>query len=123
MARVDTSTRIFGWKTTLPLAFAPSAMQRLTGDEGELGNVRAAVKLGLNMTLSSQSTTSLEDVMAAAREQAGGDAVSPKLWFQIYLTGDWEKNTNLIKRAEGESTADWLRNGVRVLTKMGSCWV
>lgn len=89
-------------------------MQRLTGDEGELGNVRAAVKLGLSMTLSSQSTTSLEDVMAAAREQAGGGgAVSPRLWFQIYLTGDWEKNTNLIKRAEGESTADRLRMGCK----------
>jgi (S)-2-hydroxy-acid oxidase len=87
-------------------------MQRLTGDEGELGNVRTAVKMGLNMTLSSQSTTSLEDVMAAAREQASG-IVSPKLWFQIYLTGDWEKNVKLIQRAEGQSntpdtgTTEW----------------
>ena len=86
----------------MPVAFAPSAMQRLAGGEGETDTAKAAVNAGLNLTLSSQSTTSLEDVMAAAKQEAGG-AVSPKLWFQIYLTPDWERNTELIKRAEGWS--------------------
>lgn len=97
---VDTSTTIFGWMTTLPIAFAPSAMQKLAGGEGELDVARTASKMKLNMTLSSQSTTTLEDVMAAAKAQAVGGTLSPKFWFQIYLTPDMEHNITLIKRAE-----------------------
>jgi (S)-2-hydroxy-acid oxidase len=75
-------------------------MQKLAGGEGEIDAARAASKLGLNMTLSSQSTTSLEDVMAAAKAEAGG-TLSPKFWFQIYMTPDMNHNTTLIRRAEG----------------------
>lgn len=84
----------------MPFGFAPSAMQKLAGGHGESDTARAASKLGLNLTLSSQSTTSLEDVMAAASQEIGG-AAQPKFWFQIYLTPDWEHNMQLIRRAEG----------------------
>ena len=97
---VDTTTEIFGWRATIPVAFAPSALQGLAGGHGEADTVKAAMNLGLNMTLSSQSTVSLEDVMATAKMEAR-DNVEPKLWFQIYLTADWEVNTQLIRRAEG----------------------
>jgi (S)-2-hydroxy-acid oxidase len=76
-------------------------MQKLAGGDGELDVSRAASKLKLNMTLSSQSTTSLEDVVAAAKAQAVGGILSPKFWFQIYLTPDMSHNIDLIKRAEG----------------------
>lgn len=76
-------------------------MQKLAGGEGEIDVGRTAAKMGLNMTLSSQSTTSLEDVMSAAKTEAGGAAVSPKFWFQIYLRPDMDHNVALIKRAEG----------------------
>jgi (S)-2-hydroxy-acid oxidase len=100
VSSIDTTTRIFDWTASIPVAFAPSAMQKLAGGEGELDVARTASKLGLNMTLSSQSTTSLEDVMNAAKEQAGGNVI-PKFWFQIYLTPDMNHNIALIKRAEG----------------------
>ncbi|CAG9981047.1 unnamed protein product [Clonostachys byssicola] len=101
---VSTETEIFGRTSALPIAFAPSAMQRLAGGEGEIDTARAAVKAGLSLTLSSQSTVSLEDVMEAAKAAADG-GVEPNFWFQIYLTADWEWNTQLIARAE-EETAD-----------------
>ena len=85
----------------MPIAFAPSAMQKLAGGDGELDVARTAAKMQLNMTLSSQSTTSLEDTMAAAKAEAVG---TPNLWFQIYLTPDMNHNMKLIRRAEGNLT-------------------
>jgi (S)-2-hydroxy-acid oxidase len=101
--KIDTRTTVFGSTICLPIAFAPSATQRLAGGEGELDVVRTASNPGLNMTLSSQSTTSLEEVMTAAKLQAagGGGVLSPKFWFQIYMTPDMNHSIALIKRAEG----------------------
>ncbi|KAI9933134.1 hypothetical protein AWENTII_002844 [Aspergillus wentii] len=91
VSHVNPSTDLFGIKYPLPIGIAPSAMQRLASPEGELGMAKAAVAMGLNLTLSSQSTTSLEDVI---------DAGNPSFWFQIYLTTDLSKSVPLIKRAE-----------------------
>jgi (S)-2-hydroxy-acid oxidase len=98
---IDTRTTVFGSKTCLPIAFAPGAMQKLAGGEGELDVARTASNMGSNMTLSSQFTTSLEEVTLAAKSQAAGGVLSPKLWFQIYMAPDMNHNIVLIKRAEG----------------------
>lgn len=95
---VDTSTTLFGHRYPLPIGIAPSAMQRLVGGNGEVDMARAAAVLGMNMTLSSQSTTSLEEVM---QERKCVDR-PPPFWMQIYMTQDLTKSTPLIKRAEGE---------------------
>lgn len=55
-------------------------MQRMATPEGELATARAAAKHGTLMTLSSWSTTSLEDTMKAAPR-------GPK-WFQLYVYKD-----------------------------------
>ncbi|KAF1854808.1 hypothetical protein Lal_00008670 [Lupinus albus] len=68
VSRVDTSTKLFGWSSPLPISIAPSAMQKLAGGEGELDVARAAASVGVNVTLSSQSTTSLEDVQAVRQK-------------------------------------------------------
>ncbi|OMP83802.1 Hydroxyacid oxidase [Diplodia seriata] len=96
VTNVDTSTTIFGHRYPLPIGIAPSAMQRLVGGNGEVDMARAASVLGMNMTLSSQSTTGLEEVI---RERNGVDS-PPPFWMQIYLTQDLAKSTPLIKRAE-----------------------
>jgi (S)-2-hydroxy-acid oxidase len=75
-------------------------MQKLAGGEGEMDVARAAAKLGVNLILSSQSTTSLEDVMSCKESSSGGG--DPAFWMQLYLTKDPEKSVPLIKRAEGE---------------------
>ncbi|KAI5262808.1 FMN-dependent dehydrogenase [Aureobasidium subglaciale] len=94
---IDTSTTVFGKRYPFPVAFAPSAMQQLCHPRGELETAEAAAAHGLSMTLSSQSTTSLEDVAKACNiSKLDG----PDFWFQLYLTQDPEYSLKLIKRAE-----------------------
>ncbi|KAI1017934.1 hypothetical protein LB504_003911 [Fusarium proliferatum] len=104
VSRVDTSTKLFGWSSPLPISIAPSAMQQLAGGQGELDVAMAAAFMGVNVTLSSQSTTSLEDVQAARQKvmrDAGRQAPPP--WMQLYLCEDVKKSVNLIRRAEAAS--------------------
>ncbi|OOF91242.1 hypothetical protein ASPCADRAFT_518806 [Aspergillus carbonarius ITEM 5010] len=100
VSSVDTSTTLLGYKTALPIGIAPSAMQRLAGGEGEIDIATAAATMKLNMTLSSQSTTSLEDVAATRHLAHTGDLAPPPFWMQIYLYEDVQKSVNLIRRAE-----------------------
>ena len=77
-------------------------MQKLAGGEGELDVARAAASVGVNVTLSSQSTVSLEDVQATRQKvmrDVGRQAPPP--WMQLYLYEDVKKSVNLIRRAEG----------------------
>ncbi|KAJ5107222.1 hypothetical protein N7456_003897 [Penicillium angulare] len=97
VSHVDTSVKIFGQTLPIPIGIAPTAMQRLASPEGELDVSRAASSMGLNMTLSSNSTTSLEDVISA-RQQTSNTV--PPFWFQIYLHTKLELSVPLIKRAE-----------------------
>ncbi|KAJ5279611.1 S-2-hydroxy-acid oxidase [Penicillium angulare] len=97
VSHVDTSVKIFGQTLPIPIGIAPTAMQRLASPEGELDVSRAASSMGVNMTLSSNSTTSLEDVIFA-RQQTSSPA--PPYWFQIYLHTKLELSVPLIKRAE-----------------------
>ena len=95
VSRVDTTMRLFGRKYPYPIAFAPSAMQKLAHPKGEESVALAAHKLGVNMTLSSQSTTSLEDVAALMPTTPDG----PERWFQLYMSEDPELSVPLIERA------------------------
>ena len=97
VAKVDTSTRLLGHTYPLPIGIAPTAMQKLVSGGGELDVARAASSMGLNLTLSSNSTTLLEDVMSVNHQEG---ARAP-FWFQIYLPTKQELIIPLIKRAEG----------------------
>jgi (S)-2-hydroxy-acid oxidase len=83
--------------TNIPIAVAPSAYQKLAGGEGEPDTARAAWALGTNITLSSNATTSLEDVASALPER---DEHYPKPWFQLYFLNSRNLTTDLIQRAE-----------------------
>ncbi|CAG9988045.1 unnamed protein product [Clonostachys byssicola] len=97
VADVDTSTYIFGKRYDIPIAIAPSAYQKLVGPGGEIDMTRASYALGTNFTLSSNATTSLEDVMAALPTR---DAKYPAPWFQLYFLRSREQTRGVIKRAE-----------------------
>lgn len=98
---VDTSVEVFGVCSALPVGIAPSAMQRLAGGDGEIDVAKAAAAMGLNLTLSSQSTSSLEEVMRMKIDTEKGLS-GPPFWMQIYLHHDIQKSVPLIKRAEGK---------------------
>ena len=62
VTNVDTSTTIFGKHYDVPIAVTPSAYQKLAAHGGEIDMARASRNLGSNFTVSSNATTSLEDV-------------------------------------------------------------
>lgn len=97
VAEIDTSTTIFGKRYDIPIAIAPSAYQRLVGNGGEVDVTRASYALGTNFTLSSNSTTSLEDVMSSLPQRS---PEYPSPWFQLYFLRSRDLTTKLIRRAE-----------------------
>jgi (S)-2-hydroxy-acid oxidase len=76
---------------------APSAYQKLVGNGGEVDVSRASYALGTNFTLSSNSTTSLEDVVSALPARSDD---YPRPWFQLYFLRSRASTIELIRRAE-----------------------
>ena len=92
VAAIDTSVFLFKYRNAFPLGVAPTAMQRMAHDEGELATARACKKAGLVMGLSSFSTTTLEEVAQACGE-------TPHV-LQLYLFEERAHSRRLIARAK-----------------------
>jgi len=88
---IDTSRTIFGTKWDTPIVLSPVGSQKAFHHEGELGVARAARTKGHLMMLSTVTTSSIEDVIAAR----GGP-----VWQQLYPTNVWEVGRAIVKRAE-----------------------
>jgi len=67
---------LFGQPSTAPLAIAPTGLNGMLHPEGDIALARAAAAFGIPYTLSTLSTSRLEDVAA----EAGG-----RLWMQLYV--------------------------------------
>jgi 4-hydroxymandelate oxidase len=91
VSKIDLRTELLGRTIPLPILIAPTAYQRLIHPDGELATVRGANATGATMVVSTQATTSLEEVAAAA--------TSP-LWFQLYLQANRDFTRALVNRAE-----------------------
>ena len=92
---VDTSRRhlgttIFGAPSMAPLVIAPTGLNNMLHPGGDLALARAAARRGIPFTLSSLSTTRLEEVA----RQAGG-----RLWMQLYVLKDRAVARDLMQRA------------------------
>ncbi|CAM6044396.1 unnamed protein product [Sphagnum compactum] len=89
---VDLTTTVLGFKISMPIMVAPTAMQRMAHPEGELATARAAAAAGTIMTLSSWATSSVEEVAS----------VGPGIrFFQLYVYKDRNVVAQLVRRAEG----------------------
>ncbi|XP_045509233.1 hydroxyacid oxidase 1 [Colias croceus] len=88
----DLQTTILGERVTMPVGISPTAMQRMAHPEGETANVKAAQAEGVIYTLSTISTSSIEEVAEAAP--------SAIKWFQLYIYNDREITKKLVLRAE-----------------------
>ncbi|KAH7039815.1 FMN-dependent dehydrogenase [Microdochium trichocladiopsis] len=97
VSKINTRTTIFGKTYDIPIAIAPTAYQKLVGNDGEVGLTRASHALGSNFILSSNATTSLEDVMSALPQRANH---YPRPWFQLYFLRSREVTARVIRRAE-----------------------
>ncbi|KAF9142148.1 Hydroxyacid oxidase 1, partial [Linnemannia schmuckeri] len=103
VSKVDTTTTLLGHTVASPICIAPTAMQRLANDAGEKATARAAAKAKKCMILSSWSTTSAEDTIAAGREIPVDQSASgglPLFWFQLYVYKDRAVTEQLIRRVE-----------------------
>jgi 4-hydroxymandelate oxidase len=87
----DLSTTIFGQHVDFPILVAPTAFHKLAHPDGELATGRAAVKAKTIMTLSSLSTTTIEEV---------AEATNKTFWFQLYINKQREYTRDLVARAE-----------------------
>jgi L-lactate dehydrogenase (cytochrome) len=89
VSEVDLSTRVLDQPIDLPLLLAPTGFTRLFHHAGEIAAARAARDAGTLYTLSSLSTTSIEELAAA---------VPAAHWFQLYVWRDRSVLQDFIER-------------------------
>ncbi|KAF9360995.1 Hydroxyacid oxidase 1 [Mortierella sp. AD094] len=102
VSKVETQTTLLGHPVSSPICISPTAMQRLVNDEGEKATARAAARAKKCMILSSWSTTTAEDTIAAGNEipvQHNTPGL-PLFWFQLYVYKDRAMTESLIRRVE-----------------------
>ena len=92
---IDTSSRhlrteILGRPAAAPLVIGPTGLNGMLHADGDIGLARAAAHLGIPFTLSTMSTTRLEDVA----KQAGG-----RLWMQLYVLKNRAVAEDIMTRA------------------------
>jgi len=86
---IDTSRRIMGRDSALPLVLSPTALQRAFHRDGERAVARAADKFSIWFGISSLATHSIEEIAALTN--------GPKL-FQLYVHKDKGLNASMIER-------------------------
>ncbi|HBU58164.1 MAG TPA: alpha-hydroxy-acid oxidizing enzyme [Gemmatimonadetes bacterium] len=95
VSNLDTSVNIFGRKWDTPIMIAPCGSQKAFHADGELAVARAAASRQHLQTLSTVSSTAVEEV---------NDARGEPVWYQLYLSpvgpGSWEGATALMKRSQ-----------------------
>lgn len=87
----DLSCSLLGHTLPFPVILAPTALHKMAHPEGETATARGAAAAGTLQTLSSISSTSLEEVAASAPG-------APR-WFQLYCYTDRSVSEMLVKRA------------------------
>ena len=92
VAVIDPATTILGRPAALPLVFGPTGFTRMMHAAGEAAVARAAGRLGVPYTLSTLGTTSIEELAA--------DAAETERWFQLYVSKDRGRATELVARAK-----------------------
>lgn len=88
---INMSVKLFGAPWETPLVICPVGSQKAFYREGEIAVARAAKAKGHLQILSTVSSSSVEDVIAAR----GGP-----VWFQLYANNDSNVVSGMVKRAE-----------------------
>ncbi|XP_059070025.1 glycolate oxidase 1-like [Cryptomeria japonica] len=91
VSKIDTSSTMLGFKISMPIMIAPTAMQKMAHPDGELATARAASAAGTIMTLSSWATSSVEEISST------GPGIR---FFQLYVVKDRHVVAQLVRRAE-----------------------
>jgi L-lactate dehydrogenase (cytochrome) len=99
VSAVDTTSRILGVPAAMPVVFGPTGFTRMMHAAGESAVARAAGRAGVPYVLSTLGTTSVE--------RLAEEAPNTRRWFQLYVSKDRGRSSNLIARA-AESGYDTL---------------
>ena len=91
VSTVNTGTTILGRPSALPIVFGPTGFTRMMHAAGEIAVARAAGRAGIPYTLATLGTTSIERLAA--------QAPTTERWFQLYVSKDRSRSTELISRA------------------------
>ncbi|KAL0926488.1 hypothetical protein M5K25_002723 [Dendrobium thyrsiflorum] len=91
VSKIDMTTTVLGFKISMPIMIAPTAMQKMAHPEGEYATARAASAANTIMTLSSWATSSVEEVAST------GPGIR---FFQLYVYKDRNVVEQLVRRAE-----------------------
>ncbi|KAF7851164.1 hypothetical protein BT93_L4391 [Corymbia citriodora subsp. variegata] len=91
VSHIDMTTTVLGFKISMPIMVAPTAMQKMAHPDGEYATARAASAAGTIMTLSSWATSSVEEVAST------GPGIC---FFQLYVLKDRNVVAQLVRRAE-----------------------
>ncbi|CAD5323053.1 unnamed protein product [Arabidopsis thaliana] len=91
VSKIDMTTTVLGFKISMPIMVAPTAMQKMAHPDGEYATARAASAAGTIMTLSSWATSSVEEVAST------GPGIR---FFQLYVYKNRNVVEQLVRRAE-----------------------
>ncbi|KAG6362975.1 hypothetical protein INS49_008070 [Diaporthe citri] len=92
----DLSVELLGKKYSSPVVMAPVGVQAAYHQDRELGVAEACAELGVPFTLSTASTSTIEEVAAAP----AAPGPQPDRWFQLYWPQDDEITASLLGRAK-----------------------
>ena len=91
VATRDLRTKLLGLDLPHPILLAPTALHRVAHPDGEAATARGAAAAGALFTVSTATSTPLEDIARAAPEALR--------WFQLYHLGTREASESLIRHA------------------------
>ena len=91
VSRIDLRTTLLGTPVDMPIAVAPTAMQRLAHERGEVETARGAEAAGTLMILSTRASMPFTAIAEAAPD-------APR-WFQVYVMRDRGLTTELVEQA------------------------
>jgi 4-hydroxymandelate oxidase len=91
VSKVDMSADILGVKYASPIIVAPTGGHKAYHADGEAGVAKAAKSGDHLVILSTQASTSIEDVTAARGQP---------IWYQLYATNKFEVAKHHVQRAE-----------------------
>jgi L-lactate dehydrogenase (cytochrome) len=90
VSNIDLSVSLFGHSMAMPVMCSPTGFGRIAHSQGELAVARAARDAGLDYSLSTLATRSIEDI-------ASVDGLHK--WFQIYTWRDRDMVKEMVLRA------------------------
>lgn len=91
VAQRDLSVEVFGQKLAFPMILSPIGLTGLASPKGELDAARAAEAAGIGYCLSTNASTSIEEIAASTARP---------FWFQLYVMKDRGLTQSLMERAK-----------------------